>query len=127
MKCFYHPQSDAVGTCKHCHRGVCRECAAERMDGIACLGRCEASVDAVNALIQRNIQVAVRSRSVNVLSFAVFSVAGAGITYLGINEEITTARMTMFMVAAICFVCALGQTSVIRSWMLERRKKGGRA
>jgi len=84
-------------------------------------------VDAVNALIQRNIQVAVRSRSVNVLSFAVFSVAGVGITYLGINEEITTARMTMFMVAAICFVCALGQTSVIRSWMLERRKKGGRA
>jgi hypothetical protein len=122
MKCFYHPQADAVATCKHCHRGVCRDCAAERSHGIACRDRCEAAVDAVNALIQRNIHVGVRSRSINVLSFAVFTLAGIALTYVAFNEEIPSARLMMFIVAAICFVCALSQTSVIRSWMLDRQK-----
>jgi hypothetical protein len=27
MKCFGHPGSDALGTCVHCGRGVCGECA----------------------------------------------------------------------------------------------------
>lgn len=44
MKCFYHAESDAVGTCLSCHRGVCRECAAESERGIACRGRCEVEV-----------------------------------------------------------------------------------
>ena len=124
MKCFYHPQADAVGTCKHCHRGVCRDCAAERKHGLACRDRCEADVDAVNALIQRNIQVGVRSRSVNVLAFGVFTLAGVALTYVALNEEIASARTMMFIVASICFVGALGQTSVIRAWMLDRQRGG---
>jgi len=72
MKCFYHAQADAVGTCKHCHRGVCRECAAERDGGIACRGRCEGAVDQVNALIARNIQVGVKARPLSFVALAVF-------------------------------------------------------
>ncbi len=36
MKCYYHPQVDAVGICKHCHKGLCTECAVDVGGGLAC-------------------------------------------------------------------------------------------
>ncbi len=51
MKCFYHPQSDAVGICKNCHKGLCRECANDVGDGIACKDNCEAKVKTINELV----------------------------------------------------------------------------
>jgi hypothetical protein len=54
MKCFYHPDVDAVGTCKNCSRGLCPGSLAEVEDGIACKGRCEAQVAVLNALLARS-------------------------------------------------------------------------
>jgi hypothetical protein len=36
MRCYVHPDREAVGTCKLCHRGVCMECGADRGQGLAC-------------------------------------------------------------------------------------------
>jgi len=41
MKCFYHHDRDAVGTCKSCQRGLCPECAVELEKGLACRSHCE--------------------------------------------------------------------------------------
>ena len=41
MRCFYHQDKEAVGTCKSCGKGVCAECAIAR---------------AIIQLIDRNIQ-----------------------------------------------------------------------
>ena len=57
MRCFYHEDKEAVGTCKSCGRGVCRECAVELSKGLACSGRCEADAQAVIRLIDQNIQL----------------------------------------------------------------------
>jgi len=54
MKCFYHNSVDAVAICKNCNRGICQECASELLNGVACKNRCEAEVEAVNNLINRN-------------------------------------------------------------------------
>ena len=55
MKCFYHPQSDAVGVCKNCQKGTCSECAVDIAgDGLACKGRCEAQVEILNSLMVRS-------------------------------------------------------------------------
>ncbi|MBP7275989.1 MAG: hypothetical protein KBA51_07280, partial [Kiritimatiellae bacterium] len=35
MKCFNHEDRDAVGTCKSCGKGVCRECAVDMGKGLA--------------------------------------------------------------------------------------------
>lgn len=40
MKCFSHPNNDAIGTCKQCHRGLCIACAADTNVGLHCLSRC---------------------------------------------------------------------------------------
>lgn len=44
MKCFYHPETEAVGLCKNCQRGLCPQCLTEYKHGLACKGRCEAVV-----------------------------------------------------------------------------------
>jgi hypothetical protein len=56
MKCFYHPQIDAVAICKNCSKGLCMECVADVGNGVACKGKCEAEVQAVNQMIQRGIR-----------------------------------------------------------------------
>ena len=57
MKCFYHDDRDAVGTCKSCSKGVCRDCAVDMGKGLACRGRCEEDVARVTALIDQNISL----------------------------------------------------------------------
>jgi len=54
MHCFYHDSIDAIAVCKNCSRGLCRECATEFPNGIACKGRCENEVNAINQIINRN-------------------------------------------------------------------------
>lgn len=40
MKCFEHPELDAVGTCKQCSKGLCSTCAVDLAMGISCHGEC---------------------------------------------------------------------------------------
>jgi hypothetical protein len=54
MNCFQHPQTPAVGVCKHCARGLCPECAVDEGFGLACKDRCEAEVKAVTQIIERS-------------------------------------------------------------------------
>ena len=56
MRCFYHEDREAVGTCKSCGKGLCRECAVELPKSLACRGRCEADAQAVTQFIDRTIR-----------------------------------------------------------------------
>ena len=76
MKCFYHPQTDAVAICKNCSKGLCLECVADVGNGVACKGKCEPEVQAFNEMIQRG------ERAKNILGgyykmwAAIFALAG---------------------------------------------------
>jgi hypothetical protein len=54
MKCFKHPQADAVGTCKHCSKGVCGECASDTGFGIVCGPPCQEELRSIKTLLERN-------------------------------------------------------------------------
>ncbi|HEX3486599.1 MAG TPA: hypothetical protein VHT51_16185 [Micropepsaceae bacterium] len=123
MKCFYHPQADAVGLCKHCQRGLCPLCASERDGGLACRDRHESQVDQVTALIRRNVQVGVKSRAISLVAFAIFVVALIMLLDLAVNEENPNIRTMFYMLAAFSFVAVLGQVPVLRS--MFTRKSGG--
>ena len=55
MNCFYHPDSPAIGLCKHCQRGLCTECAAIVDDVLACKQRHEDDVHRQEQLTARNL------------------------------------------------------------------------
>src|SRR5215471_2315951 len=38
MKCFYHPEQDAVGMCSQCGKAACHNCMKEVEGGILCKG-----------------------------------------------------------------------------------------
>jgi hypothetical protein len=61
MRCFYHEDREAIGNCKSCGKGVCRDCAVDLTKGLACRGHCEADVQALIQLIDRNIQLSATS------------------------------------------------------------------
>lgn len=54
MKCYNHPDIDAIGICKNCNKGLCRDCLTEVKNGIACTSTCVDEVEQVNSLINRN-------------------------------------------------------------------------
>ena len=56
VKCFRHPQSDAVGTCKYCFKGACNECAKDSDVGIVCSPQCEGEVRSLKEMVDRNKQ-----------------------------------------------------------------------
>jgi len=53
MQCFYHTDRSAVGACRACSRGVCRECAAEVGIVIACKNRHEEAAQTLSGLQAR--------------------------------------------------------------------------
>jgi len=72
MKCFNHPIVDAVGVCKSCGRGLCRDCVAEVGLGVACRNRCEAVVETLNDLVERG-RTAYQKNSSTVLRIGIFT------------------------------------------------------
>lgn len=54
MKCFNHPEADAVASCKHCFKGVCARCAKDSGVGVVCSQACEDEVRAVRAMLERS-------------------------------------------------------------------------
>ena len=42
VKCYSHRESDAVGVCRHCARGLCGACARDYGEGLVCSEACAA-------------------------------------------------------------------------------------
>jgi len=56
MKCFNHPDADAIGICKNCNKGLCKDCFTEVENGIACTASCIDEVKQINSIINRGRQ-----------------------------------------------------------------------
>jgi ABC-type multidrug transport system fused ATPase/permease subunit len=57
MHCFYHQDTEAVGSCKVCAKGLCAACAADLGLGLACRNQHEARAAAVEQLTTDALQV----------------------------------------------------------------------
>lgn len=108
MRCFYHQDKDAVGTCKSCGKGLCAECAADLGKGLACRGRCDADVRAVISLIERNIQLQPATTrliqaggSARLAGSFFFLITGAVFLIFGLTTE---REMTFITVLGVCFL-----------------------
>jgi hypothetical protein len=77
MRCFYHRDVEAVGTCKSCGRGLCPACVAEVENGLACRSRCEGEVRAINRIISRNKTAFERTSSAYIRVALFYAAVGA--------------------------------------------------
>lgn len=83
MRCFNHPNVEAVATCKHCFKGICRECVIDSGSGLVCSRPCEDEIKSLNALKNRTkkmYSIAAKNQSRQaiwlVLTAAVFIASG---------------------------------------------------
>lgn len=63
MRCFDHPDVEAVGLCKSCGKGLCVRCAHDLARGLACRDRCEQDVRDLIALTAHGLRTSARSDS----------------------------------------------------------------
>ena len=122
MRCFYHEDKEAVGTCKSCGRGLCRECAIELPKSLACRGRCEADAQAVTQLIERNIQLS--ANSPNVYKLNRNGRMGTGIFYIILGTVFLFAGLRhelIFMSIIGVGLIAYGIYILFLTWRLGRQ------
>ncbi len=109
MNCYYHPDTPAIGICKHCGRGLCTDCAAFVDDCLACKNRHEEQVHDLNQLAQRSILQSKRIGS-NYLRNAIFyglvgfAFAGFGLwqlRWLGLQAALFMVLGIFLLLAAL--------------------------
>lgn len=54
MRCYYHPDVEAIALCKSCSRALCHNCAVDVPPGTACADRCEEEVQSLNLVLERS-------------------------------------------------------------------------
>jgi len=86
LVCYYHPDQPAIGTCKHCQRGLCSDCAALVDDSLACKNRHEEQVRALEELAKQNILKSKRASSDYVRNTIFYGIVGVLFTVFGISQ-----------------------------------------
>jgi hypothetical protein len=112
MHCFRHSPTEAIGLCKTCFKAVCRDCAVDVGNGLACAGDCEQKVLELNEMWERSARIygvgRYKSRipSTGVLLWLVLALgmwASTGYSYFRSGSLDVTSLVT-----AIVFTCGLG-------------------
>jgi cation transport ATPase len=95
MKCFYHPEQDAVGMCPQCGKAACRDCMKEVGGGILCKGciaqrlqGVQAESKAVQQDRQATIDGAQRKLKIAKIVFGVFFIFGIFLTVAMVYQSI---------------------------------------
>jgi hypothetical protein len=120
MKCFYHRNLDAVGSCKSCGKGLCPECAVDLGKGLACRDQCEEEAKRVINLIEQNIKISPRAAELcdlnrgGIAAPSLFNLVIGGIFLAwGLTDP---DRFQFLIILGVCFL-------VFGAFPLLRRKK----
>jgi len=108
MKCFRHPQAESVGTCKHCYKGVCTECAKDTGIGLVCSSECHEEVKSLKAIVDRSKQafpLTARTHTRNAILLALFGTAFMAFGAITISDSFMFPFLLSF--GAIMFIGAI--------------------
>src|SRR5690242_20480177 len=80
MRCFFHPETEAVASCKHCFKAVCRSCGRNDPAGVSCSELCaEEVLEAYKLLVQFKMQAGIgKNRKRFSTMFIIFMSSGLG-------------------------------------------------
>jgi hypothetical protein len=110
MECYTHPGAVAVGACKSCGKGVCRACAVDVGNGLACSPACEQEVRALNRIVERNKTAHQKAGHAYALIALFYIVAGTLfltgglLNWRGLRWMLVPAGLLLLVAAAIHFM-----------------------
>lgn len=116
MQCYYHSESHASGVCKNCQRGICRECVAEVLNGIACAGRCERQATSIGRTMNE-------SANSSLIMGLVFIAMGLMFGGLGVLDWMRYDDPDGFLLGMGSLFVVSGLVLLVR-WVTTRRAAG---
>lgn len=124
MNCFEHAQKPAVAICKHCGRGLCRDCATIVKGMHSCRGACEQEVERGWQLLQKSWLAMDQRLVVYETSGKVYHQAFASTAFFGLLFVVVGAAL-LFTEAAFggAILIGLGIIMGIRGAGLARAGK----
>ena len=117
MKCYNHPESDAVAICKNCQRALCMNCAVDVTNGMACKDKCEREVKAGNELLSKGKTSVQNARYMS--NANMFCIIGASFFGAGILSIIVANNQGGFILLLIGLIFLIVTASYIRKHPLE--------
>ena len=124
MKCFEHREREAVGICKCCSKGLCEDCAADLGRGLACKGRCEAEVQALNnvtynstGLLPAANAVVRTTRRTHFFSSMFNTILGVVFGYFGYQEYVNLGEVGFTAIIGAVFI-VYGFVSLLQMWRM---------
>lgn len=98
MKCYQHEEREPVGTCKHCHKAVCKDCAIDTGYGLACSESCVDEIKVLREMMGKNAQIygigsISRMPPTGVIMYGLFGVV---FTAWGIYNSINRDKIDIF-------------------------------
>lgn len=87
MRCFKHPENEAVGSCKHCNKGLCVECAHDLGHGLACKNEHEQQVETLNSLIEKNAEIYDSAPTNTLIAPLFYACMGALFVWFGVQSR----------------------------------------
>lgn len=87
MKCYQHPETDAVGICRHCAKGVCKQCGVLVENCLACRYSCEQQVARTLRTVERGTRTMEQHpRNLKAMA-AILGLAGGAMVGYGFTER----------------------------------------
>ena len=117
MVCYNDPSEQACGTCKNCCKGLCKQCATDLGDGLACNATCVDNVVKVNTLIYKNVRTNIHtSNKYNVIGI-LYTVLGG--LMIGLNLLIFK-KTDVFLIAFGVFFLVYGIYTISRGLKINK-------
>jgi len=125
MKCFVHRDTDAVGTCRACNKGLCPTCVKDLGHSICCHGACETKARTLDSQVAQSSAVLAAQRRNRFLAPIFFILAGAlFIAFSGSGKGSWFGFGQAFGLGFIIFGLVLGVVSHRYAKDLERKADG---
>lgn len=121
MKCYNHPESDAVAICKNCQRALCMNCAVDVINGMACKDKCESEVKAINELFIRGKTAYQKTSSAYMSGAIIYGLLGLLFTGMGVLSVILTDNDGLLFLLPAGIIFLLGFVLNIRNSLKIKR------
>lgn len=106
MRCYRHRDTEAVGTCKSCSKGLCGFCAVEVGHSLACRDECETDVAAIDQVVAKSIklmpatQAAYSDQPRNLMVFGGCTIF-AGCTFIALGSQLHNNDVVRFGISGL--------------------------
>ena len=120
MRCFNHPEIEALGICKSCNKGLCSSCATDLDHGLACRDKHEQSVESLNTMILRSSRVQTAATRISYIGPAFTAFMGLVFLGYGLLREGVSGFLTLLGVGFLIYSIVIFAASR-KAWGKPRR------